>query len=252
MRAVNLLPQDARGRAAFGGFKPRPAHAVALVLFLLAVMALLYGQARNNVQKAESEAVTVRTEIANVERASAKDVSSAAAVPAFEKYVGGVAKVATSRYSWGPLFHQLAVSVPAGVMFQQLTMTLSTGSATAGPSSALSTPTSLASPQGAAMDLKGCAKTQNDVAALMRGLRTVANVSEVALVSSIQPPPSSTATATGGCPKSPTVFDVSVTVGAPKPWTGQPITKVVTGAQVRAAAKRAAEKAKSKKKGGSR
>jgi len=81
MRAVNLLPQDARGRAAFGGFKPRPAHAVALVLFLLAVMALLYGQARNNVQKAESEAVTVRTEIANVERASAKDVSSAVDPP---------------------------------------------------------------------------------------------------------------------------------------------------------------------------
>jgi Tfp pilus assembly protein PilN len=251
MRAVNLLPQDARGRTGLGSFKPRPAHAVALVLVLLAGMALLYGQARNTAQQAESEAIVVRTETANVERASAKDVATAAEVPAFEKYVGGVAKVVTSRYDWGPLFHQLAVTVPTGVMFQQLTMTLGTGSTTAGAASALSTPASMAQPQGAAMVLKGCASSQNDVAALMRRLRAVDDVSEVALVSSVRPLPNTTTTATGGCPKNPTVFDVSVAVGAPKPWAGEPITKVVTAAEVKAAAKHAADHAKSKK-GGAR
>jgi Tfp pilus assembly protein PilN len=246
MRAVNLLPQEARGRTGLGSFKPRPAHAVALVLLLLAGMALLYGQARNTAQQAESEAIAVRTETANVERAAAKDVATAAEVPAFEKYVGGVAKVVTSRYPWGPLFHQLAVTVPTGVMFQQLTMTLGSGSTAA---ASLASGASLAEPQGASMELKGCALSQNDVAALMRHLRGVADVSEVSLISSVRPLPNTTTTAAGGCPPDPTVFDVSVTVAAPKPWSGQPITKVVTAAQVKAAAKKAAHKGKSKKGG---
>ena len=212
----------------------------------------LYGQARNTAQQAESEAIVVRTETANVERASAKDVATAAEVPAFEKYVGGVAKVVTSRYDWGPLFHQLAVTVPTGVMFQQLTMTLGTGSTTAGAASALSTPASIGSAAGRRDGAERLRLLSNDVAALMRRLRAVDDVSEVALVSSVRPLPNTTTTATGGCPKNPTVFDVSVAVGAPKPWAGEPITKVVTAAEVKAAAKHAADDHAKSKKGGAR
>ena len=138
---------------------------------MLALFALLYGQARKNVQSAESEVATVQAETAAVERASAKDAAAAAAIPAFEKFVGGVGSVVTSRYGWAPLFHQLAVTVPSGVEFTGLTMTL--GETSGASPVAASAATALSTPQPATMDLKGCSFTQPQVATLMRHMRAV-------------------------------------------------------------------------------
>ena len=240
MRAVNLLPEDARSRGL--SIKPRPAHGIALVLLALAVMALLYGQARNQAQHAESEAIQVRTETAAVERAAVADTAAAAAVPAFEKYIGGVAKVVTSRYGWAPLFHQLAVTVPHGVEFTNLTVSLISPTPSALGAAAAS-PSMLNAPQGATMNLKGCSFTQPQVATMMRSLREVADVSEVSLVSSVKNTNSKTggssaSSGSGGCPPSGTNFEVVVTVAAPKPWAGAPITRAVTAAELAAAAKK--------------
>jgi hypothetical protein len=242
MKAVNLLPGEARSRGGLS-FRPRPAHAVALVLLALAVMALLYGQARNTASHAESEAITVRNETAAVERASAVDAAAAAKVPAFEKYVTGVAKVATARYGWAPLFHALAVTIPAHVEYTGMTMDLgaSTGAAAAAAAAAM------AEPQPATMLLKGCAYHQDEVAKVMRTLRGVPDVSEVALSQSTEASGSASTSNSNGCPQHGPSFEMTVSVAAPKPWAGAPLTEVVSTKQAVEAVH-----AKSEKKGAKR
>ncbi|HUA10485.1 MAG TPA: PilN domain-containing protein [Solirubrobacteraceae bacterium] len=215
MRAVNLLPAQRRTTVSLSSWKSiRPGHIIAVVLAALAVMAVMYGTARSRAQTSEAEAAAVQAQVAAAKRVVTADSAIAAAIPASEQAVSAAAKVANARFAWTPLLHQLATHVPAGVQFTAMTVTLS--------ASGSGSITRVEKPEpgtavGATLVLNGCSHGQRQVAALMRALRAVSNVSEVTLQSSIEPIKGSAGGgSTGGCPKSGPVFAMTATLVPPK------------------------------------
>ncbi len=238
MKAVNLLPTQRRTTVSLSSLRNiRPGYVVAVVLAALAVMAVMYGTARNQAATYESEAAAVRTQVATVKRSIAAVAAAAAAIPASEQLVGNAAKVAEARFAWAPLFHQLATHLPAKVMFTALSVTLITPDA--------STASSLKAPEagvpvGATVVLTGCASAQRPVASLMRALRGVTGVSEVALQSSAEQvagSSSSASGASGGCPKAGPVFSMTVNMVPATPRAVHVPTRAVLAFSIRRTAR---------------
>jgi len=183
MRAINLIPPDARR----GDGGPMRAGAVsyvvigALALALLGVIAL--GFTSKQISDRESEVASLEQELqAATERAqSLSQFASFRAVQ--ESRTATVASLAQSRFDWERVMNELALVIPEDVWLIQLGGSVSPAvEVEDGPEIDIR-----GTIPGPALELIGCATSQDEVAAFVADLEDIDGVTRVGVASSQRP-----------------------------------------------------------------
>jgi Tfp pilus assembly protein PilN len=193
MKAINLLPPDLRGtpktaapKATVAPEEPAGIGAFVLLGALAACVVALaaYVLTTNTVKdrQAQLEAVTAQAEATNRAVNQLKPYADFQAMA--ETRIQTVKDLASSRFDWEQALRDISRAVPADVTLKELKGTISTASGGgSGLRSAIAAP---------AIELKGCAPGQHEVATLLSRLRNVDGVTRVALNKSHKPEKSAT------------------------------------------------------------
>jgi hypothetical protein len=230
MRAFNLIPADERGGAGLNGGKSGGSAFVVLgLLGVLAIFALLYGQASRQISSQTSKIATLNTQAQAAQAQAARLTPYVSFMTMHEQRVQAVDQLVDSRFDWAHAFHELGRVLPPGqVSLTSLSGTIgsSTGSTSAGADTAAgaskaasaatgaktpaaggsgaatasSSSVSSATPAGSVptFTLAGCATSQAMVALTLTRLRLIDGVSEVTLQSSTQTPKGGSGGGSGG------------------------------------------------------
>jgi hypothetical protein len=218
MRAFNLIPADERGGASLSAGKSGGSAFVVLgLLGVLAIFALLYGQASRQISSETAKIATLDTQAQAAQAQAARLTPYVSFMAMHEQRVQAVDQLVDSRFDWAHAFHELGRVLPPGqVSLTSLSGTIggSTGSTSAGAdtaagaSSKAAAATSAATPAAGGASaaagssssatsatppgsvptftLAGCATSQAMVALTLTRLRLIDGVSEVTLQSSTQ------------------------------------------------------------------
>jgi Tfp pilus assembly protein PilN len=232
MRAFNLIPADERGGGGgvSAGKSGGSAFVVLGLLGVLAICALLYGQASRQISSQTGKIATLDTQAQAAQAQAAKLAPYVSFAAQHEQRVEAVDQLVDSRFDWAHAFHELGrVLPPDEVALTSLTGAIGSSSgptsagadtaagasskaaaatgATVSSSSAAATSSSSvssATPAGSVptFTLAGCATSQSMVALTLDRLRLIDGVSEVTLQSSTQAAKTSAGGSSGssGCP----------------------------------------------------
>jgi len=218
MRAFNLIPADERsgGVGVSAGKSGGGAFVVLGLLGVLAIFALLYGEASRQISSQTTKIATLNTQAQAAQAQAAKLAPYVSFKTMHEQRVQAVDQLVDSRFDWAHAFHELGRVLPPGeVALTSLTGTIgssggsgssgadtaagasskaaaATGAAPAASSSSAaassSSSVSSATPAGSVptFTLAGCATSQAMVALTLTRLRLIDGVKEVTLQSSVQ------------------------------------------------------------------
>ena len=218
MRAFNLIPADERGGPSLSAGKSGGSAFIVLgLLGVLAIFALLYGQASRQISSQTAKIAMLNTQAQAAQAQAAKLEPYVSFMTMHEQRVQAVDQLVDSRFDWAHAFHELGrVLPPNQVALTSLTGTIGSGTgstaagadtaagaskaasaatgasatAAAGASStsAPSTSATSATPPGSVptFTLSGCATSQSMVALTLDRLRLIDGVSDVTLQSSTQ------------------------------------------------------------------
>lgn len=177
MKAVNLIPAEAaRGR---GSSASVGTYALLAVLALLVVMASAYTLSNRAVGAKETELAQVTAQAADAE-ARAGDLKSYTEFANMRKArIETIEGLIASRFGWADAMHEVARTLPAGTWVTSLRASASPDASVEGASDSLRG--ALAVP---AIELAGCAKTQQSVARTITSLRRMSGVQRVSLSAS--------------------------------------------------------------------
>lgn len=183
MRPVNLIPREERSgerRPLRGG--PLAYIVVgALAAALLGVTVLVL--TGNQIADRESELARLKTETAAVEaRAQAMDAYTQFHTISQQRVLT-VTSLADSRFDWERVMRELALVLPSDVWLTNLTASASPAVAPEGAAS-VSLRSSIAGP---ALELVGCARSQDAVAGLIKAIEDIDGVTRVGVPSSALP-----------------------------------------------------------------
>jgi Tfp pilus assembly protein PilN len=196
MKAVNLIPAEHREGAAVGiGRSEGAAYAFMGLLAGLALLALLYGMAKHQVDSRGSQAATLAAQ-AQAAQGEATELAPYTTFAAMrEQRQQDVSTLVASRFDWAHAFHELGRVIPPNVSIASLSGTIAaaaTSAAAAVAAPAATTPVAEAAPVASSTPpgavptfaLTGCAVNQKDVALFLVRLRLMDGVSLVTLQSS--------------------------------------------------------------------
>ena len=197
MKAINLLPNDLRstpkgaapkapvtpdepgGIGAFAVLGALAVCVVALAAYVLTTNTVKDREARLKAATAHAEATRQRVD-------QLKPYADFQAMA--ETRIQTVKDLASSRFDWEQALRDISRAVPADVTLTSLNGTISSeAGGSGGIRSAIAAP---------AMELKGCAPGQTQVATLLSRLRTVDGVTRVSLGKSLKPDASAIPTTT--------------------------------------------------------
>jgi Tfp pilus assembly protein PilN len=235
MRAVNLIPAEQRGGAPVGsGRSEGAAYGVLAVLAGVAVLALLYGQARHEVSSRRGQAASLTQQAQTAQTAASRLAPYTSFIALREQRTRTVAQLVNSRFDWAHVFHEFGRVLPAEISISSLTGTVGSATTTSSrPASsgaaAAGATVSSATPPGSVptFTVTGCATNQAAVALTLERLRLMDGVSNVTLQSSTAQPSSSGTgtTSANGCSAKDPVFTVQVAFeGLPQPSAVTPST----------------------------
>jgi Tfp pilus assembly protein PilN len=189
VKAVNLIPADAR-RGGPGGASALPQAPAAVLLGLLAAslgLVTVYVLTSNKISQNKVKIAAAQAQLTAVQ----------AQVAGFDKYkqftsladarAQTVIQVATARFDWQTALADLSQVVPANTSLQTLLGSVAPDvsvSGAGGSSSAGGAATLRNAIPNPAFELAGCTKTQDDVARLMSRLRLINGVIRVSLADS--------------------------------------------------------------------
>lgn len=179
MKAVNLIPADAR-RGMGGGGSGLGSYVVLGVLALVVATSAVYTLANRSLADHRRQLASVQ-ERAQVlaKRAQALDgYTSFSALR--QKRSETVRSLATSRFDWSHTLHEIARTIPSDAWLTSLRGTVTPSATVEGGTN---DPLRSALP-GPALELVGCTTTQAKVAAVISSLRRVGGVQRVTLSSS--------------------------------------------------------------------
>ena len=220
MKAVNLIPAEARSSAIGAGRSQGGAYAVLGVLGGLAILALLYGISRHQISSRRAQAASLTAQAQRAQATAAQLAPYTSFMTLREQRLQAVSQLVGSRFDWAHAFHELGRVLPRDASISSLNGTIGSSTApaaaatapppTAPPAAAGSTGTpgtagaatsaavTSATPPGSVptFTLSGCATSQAEVALTLERLRLINGVSEVTLQSSTE---SSSGGAAGGC-----------------------------------------------------
>ncbi len=237
MRAVNLIPSDQRSGGSVGaGRSGGGAYAVVVLLVGLALLALLYGKAKNQLSSDKTQVAAVTNQAQQAQAEAGRLAPYTSFIALREARTQAVAQLVNSRFDWAHAFHELGRVLPPEISINSLTGAVgstttgggapaaaaphasasSAAPAAASASSASSGAVASSTPPGTVptFTLGGCATSQPAVALMLERLRLIDGVSEVTLQSSTKSSSgtsSSGAGGGGGCPKRAATFTAQVT-----------------------------------------
>lgn len=181
MKAVNLIPSDARrgGRGAGG----RSGGAVYVLLGALAVAVALvavYVTATNQISTAKAKISALQTEALAASGTAARLAPYVQFAQLAQARATTIRGIAANRFDWHAALANLARVVPANTSLQSLSGSVVPGAAVSGASSGGSS--SLRGDINApAFEITGCSGSQDDVARLISRLRLIDGVTRVSL-----------------------------------------------------------------------
>jgi Tfp pilus assembly protein PilN len=181
MRAVNLIPSDARraGRGATG--KPQgPAYAVLGVLALALVLVTVYVLTSNTISERQAKVTSLQAQVAQAQAQAGRFTNYAQFAKLAQARADTVREIAAARFDWHGALADLSKVVPADTSLQSLAGSVAPG-AGAGGSGAAASGSLRGDISAPAFELAGCTKTQDDVARLMSRLRLINGVTRVTL-----------------------------------------------------------------------
>jgi Tfp pilus assembly protein PilN len=180
VRPVNLIPGDL-GRGARGSNSRASTGYVviaAMALLLLGVFALV--STNNQISDRESEIARLEVE----ERQAAERAQRLSAFTAFrsveELRTATVASLAQSRFDWERVMRELSLVIPDSVWLVNLTGTVSSEVTVENEAGVASRD----SVEGPAVEIVGCATTQDQVAGFVSALEDIDGVTRVGIQSS--------------------------------------------------------------------
>ncbi|MGI8863025.1 MAG: hypothetical protein ACR2JH_01275 [Solirubrobacteraceae bacterium] len=221
MRAVNLIPGDARGA---GGMRRSlglgPGTAVIGVLGAAVLFVSVYVLTSNTISDRQAKLATLQSQVTQVQAQASRLANYAAFVKLAQARVDTVRQIASSRFDWHAALADLSKVIPANTSFQSLTGTVAPGASVSGAGGTAGAGLSslrgdIAAP---AFEMQGCTQTQDDVARLMSRLRLINGVQRVTLASSVKQDGGQTGAAVTtsgsgaetGCGKNAPTFDLVV------------------------------------------
>jgi Tfp pilus assembly protein PilN len=183
MRPVNLIPRDERlgqRKPLRGGpFAYIVVGALAAVLLGVTILVLT----GNQISDRKAELAQIESEKTAVE-ARAQTLDAYTQFHSLsEQRVATVASLADSRFDWERVMRELALVLPGDVWLTNLTASASPAVAPEGAAS-VSLRSSIAGP---ALELVGCARSQNAVAGFVKALEDIDGVTRVGVPSSSLP-----------------------------------------------------------------
>jgi Tfp pilus assembly protein PilN len=187
MRAVNLIPSDARRGASVGaGRSQGVAYVVLGVLGAIAVLVLLYGVARHHESSRRAQLASISAETRHAREAVAALTPYTSFQALREQRTAAVTSVVNSRFDWAHAFHELGRVLPHDAAIASLDGTVGSASATGSSSSTTTSAAGSSTPAGSVptITLGGCASSQSEVALTLQRLRLIDGVSAVSLKNS--------------------------------------------------------------------
>jgi Tfp pilus assembly protein PilN len=234
MNAVNLIPADSRRRR-LAPSTSWPTLALIGALLVVFAGAVVYVTATNKVKSRQAELAQATASADSWKRLASTYQSFTQTAQQRDQELADIRQLVVGRYPWEQLLSQIAGRLPstAGLTSLQATTSTPGSPAASAPSSSTSSGTGSATSGGStapsagaaagplpAVQLSGCAASQNSVAQTMVQLRRIDGVTAVTLASASEAGGSSTAGASastgsvGGCPF-PVQFQMSLTFAAP-------------------------------------
>jgi Tfp pilus assembly protein PilN len=180
MKAVNLLPSDLRrAGASAGSDSGMGAYLLLGILAVAVVVMATWAVSAREVRNQEADVARLTAEAQSAEQQAAGLAGYRQTVKIAQDRETTVEGLASSRFDWARALRELSTTMPSDTYVT--TMAASTSPAVAVGGSGGSTRGSLALP---AIEISGCAPTQDDVARLMTRLRGMDGVEQVSLGSS--------------------------------------------------------------------
>lgn len=181
MRAVNLVPADARPGRVNGGKSGGAVYAVLGVLVVLLLGMSVLAITKRDAAEAEQELAAVQQSTQAYSSAAAQFSSFEQAADQAAQRITTVRGLADARFDWAGTLRDMSRLIPAETQILQLSASISSNSGAGGASdsmrSALDTP---------AVSLTGCSQSQSTVANLVNQLQAMRRVTNVTLSSSEQ------------------------------------------------------------------
>ncbi len=200
MRPVNLIPPEQR----IGGPRPMKGGPLAYIVIGAMVAALLgvtlLVVTDNQISESKAEITRLQGEQAAVEARAGKLAAYTQFHGVRERRVLTVASLADSRFAWDRVLRELALVLPDNVTLDALTGTAKPGVT---PEGATALPLR-ATISGPALEMTGCASSQDAVAGFIQALKDIDGVTRVGVESSTsasdsEDVESGSAGLTGGC-----------------------------------------------------
>jgi Tfp pilus assembly protein PilN len=226
MRAVNLIPTEQRSGTSVGvGRSEGGAYAVLVLVAGVAVLAVLYGLARNDVASRRAQAATVTARAHQAVAAAERLAPYTSFVAQRQQRIQAVETLVDTRFDWAHVLHEIGRVLPVQTSISSLSGTVGSTTAASAPAASSSSVAS-ATPAGSVptFTLAGCATSQPAVALMLERLRLIDGVSEVTLQSSTAGGSSGGGGAGGGCAARDPAFAVAIT------FDPLPSTSAVTAA----------------------
>jgi Tfp pilus assembly protein PilN len=215
MRAVNLIPSDAR-RGGSGDIRSLrgPGSAVVGLLGVVLVLVTLYVLASNNVSARQGQLAGLQQQLTQTQAEATQLGGYTQFAQLAQARVQTVKEIAAGRFNWQQALSDLSRVVPANTSLSSVSATVGPGAGSAGGSSSGSLRGDITAP---AFELEGCTATEDDVARLMSRLRLIRGVTRVTLSDAVKSSSGTTATpvttgsgTTGGCAGSAPTFSLVV------------------------------------------
>ena len=186
MRAVNLIPSEARR----GGLSPSlgrlgPSHAVLGALVVVLAFVTVYVVTSNTISGRTAQLADLKSQIAQVQAQVTRLNNYAQFEKLAQQRATTVRQIAATRFDWHGALSDLSKVVPANTSLQSLIATVSSGSGTGGAGGSGSA--IRGDINAPAFELKGCTRSQDDVAHLISRLRLINGVTRVTLENSTTP-----------------------------------------------------------------
>jgi Tfp pilus assembly protein PilN len=212
MKAVNLIPRDARRSGVGPSFGKLGASHFLIALLVIALgFTTVYVLASNTVSKRQSQLAGLKQQYTRVKAQVARLNTYTDFEQLAQKRQATVREIAASRFDWHSALSDLSKVVPANTSLQSLVATTSpTVSGGGSGSSSSAVRGDISAP---AFELKGCTGTQDEVAQLMSRLRVINGVTRVTLEDSATSGSGSTgvsSSSSGGCTANGPTFDMVV------------------------------------------
>lgn len=183
MRAVNLVPADARPGRVNGGKSGGAVYAVigGLVVLLLGMSVLAV--TKRDAAKAEQELLAVQQSTQAYASAAAQFSSFEQAADQAAQRIATVRGLADARFDWAGTLRDMSRLIPADTQILQLSASVSANSGSGAGGGGDNMRSAIDSP---AVSLTGCSKSQSTVANLVNQLQAMRRVTNVTLSSSEQ------------------------------------------------------------------